>query len=59
MHQLYSNSADYISALFPAAGTDLQQKLLNVMLADRSIVNKYAAILLGIAEYTSLQPQVT
>lgn len=59
MHQLYSNSADYISALFPADGTDLQRKLLNVMLADRSIVNKYAAILLGIAEYTSLQPQVT
>jgi len=58
MHQLYSNSADYISTLFPVNGTDLQRKLLNVMLADNSIVNKYAAILLGVAEYTSLQPQV-
>lgn len=59
MHQLYSNSADYITTLFPAGGTELQQKLLNVLLADNSIVNKYAAILLGIAEYTSLQPQVS
>jgi hypothetical protein len=57
MYQLYTNSEEYLSLLFPAGGTQLQQTLLNVMLSDRSIVNKYAAILLGLSEYISLQPQ--
>jgi hypothetical protein len=57
MYQLYANAAEYVSLLFPAAGTELQQKLLNVMTTDHSFVNKYAAILLGLAEYTSLRPQ--
>lgn len=57
MYQLYANSEEYLSLLFPAGGTQLQQTLLNVMLSDRSIVNKYAAILLGLSEYISLQPQ--
>jgi hypothetical protein len=58
LYQLYANSGEYISNLFPANGTELQQSLLQVMVADRSILNKYAAILLGLAEYTTLQPQM-
>jgi hypothetical protein len=57
MYQLYANSSEYVSLLFPADGTELQKKLLNVMTTDHSFVNKYAAILLGLAEYTSLRPQ--
>lgn len=59
MYQLFNNSDEYLSMLFPAGGTELQRTLLNVMLADKSIVNKYAAILLGLAEYISLQPQAS
>lgn len=57
LYQLYANSAEYLPLLFPEGGTELQRTLLNVMLSDRSVVNKYAAILLGLSEYISLQPQ--
>ena len=57
LYQLYANSSEYLPQLFPEDGTALQKKLLSTMLADQSIVNKYAAILLGLSEYISLQPQ--
>lgn len=59
LYQLYNNSGEYLARLFPADGTDLQQKLLQVVSTENPLLDKYAALLLGLAEYTSLQPQVT